>query len=96
MNDLVNIDLVKALQARDLDTAEKEMLTYDQAECGVIHRFYPGIYIREVTLPKGILAIGHHQKNEHLNVFLKGRVTMLKADGKIVDTKALDGAKFVL
>jgi hypothetical protein len=60
---------------------EVKMLKYEQANCPVIHRFGPGLYIREVHLPAGALAIGHHQKYEHMNFFLQGRVTMLNDDG---------------
>lgn len=73
--------IVEALQSRDLAKAEADMLQLPQAECSVIHHFGPGLCVREVHMPAGILAIGHRQKFDHLNVFLKGRVLMLKDDG---------------
>jgi hypothetical protein len=73
--------IVDALQSRDLAKAEAGMLQLPQAECSVIHHFGPGLCVREVHMPTGILAIGHYQKFDHLNVFLKGRVLMLKDDG---------------
>ncbi len=60
---------------------EHEMLKHEQVDCHVIHRFGPGLYVREVTIPAGTFAIGHKQKTEHLNVLLKGRVTVLNDDG---------------
>lgn len=63
------------------EIAEKELLKHDQVGCPVIHRFGPGVYIREVMIPAGSLAIGHHQNFEHMNVMLKGRVTILDDDG---------------
>ncbi|WP_208630870.1 SET domain-containing protein-lysine N-methyltransferase [Ralstonia insidiosa] len=57
------------------------MLSAPQVECSVVHHFGPSLYVREVHMPAGALAIGHYQRFEHLNVFLKGRVLMLKADG---------------
>ena len=63
----------------DLPTLEAAMLEEQQASCPVVHRFGPGIYIREVTLKPGVFAIGHFQKKAHMNIMLKGRVTM--ADG---------------
>ena len=61
---------------------EKELLNCPQDfPCPVHHYFGPGIYIREVHIPGDSFAIGHWQKNEHLNVFLQGRVTMLNDDG---------------
>lgn len=58
---------------------ERMMLELPQEPAPVIHRFGPGIYIREVMLPGGTFAIGHEQTTEHLNVMLKGKVHM--ADG---------------
>ncbi|OGT06099.1 MAG: hypothetical protein A2143_09225 [Gallionellales bacterium RBG_16_57_15] len=60
---------------------EVEIKKLPQVECPVIHRFGPGIYIRELSMPAGTFAIGHHQKFEHLNILLKGSVTMLNDDG---------------
>lgn len=74
-------EIVSALQSRDIAQAERSMLQLPQAECSVVHHFGPGLYVREVHMPAGILAIGHAQRFEHLNVFLKGRVLMLKDDG---------------
>lgn len=67
---------------------EKDMLEMPQTPCPVVHRFGPGIYIREVAVPAGTLAIGHHQNFEHQNVFLKGRVTILNDDGTTTELKA--------
>ncbi len=68
MNELVNL-------------AEAEMLKHEQVSCPVVHRFGPGIYIREVHIPAGTMAIGHAQRFEHTNVMLKGRVRILNDDG---------------
>lgn len=72
------LDLIKCFDVKNL---ELEMLKADQVECGVVHRFSPGIYVREVSIPAGTFAIGHYQKKEHLNVFLKGKVIMFNEDG---------------
>ena len=61
---------------------EKEMLDMPQADCPVAHHFGPGIYIREVTLPAGIFAVGHAQKFDHLNIMLTGKVAIVD-DGKV-------------
>lgn len=61
---------------------EKEMLEMPQADCPVAHHFGPGIYIREVTLPAGIFAVGHAQKFDHLNIMLTGKVAIVD-DGKV-------------
>lgn len=90
MSELVEAhhEIVAALQSRDIAKAENSMLQLPQAECSVIHHFGPGLYVREVHMPAGILAIGHEQRFEHLNVFLKGRVRMLNDDGTTTDLVA--------
>lgn len=59
---------------------EKEMLDMPQADCPVAHHFGPGIYVREVTLPAGIFAVGHAQRYEHLNIMLTGKVAIVDGD----------------
>jgi len=63
-----------------IEQVEAAMLNLPQADCPVAHHFGPGIYIREVTLPAGIFAIGHLQKYPQLNVMLSGKVLMQKDD----------------
>lgn len=72
----------------NLEQLEHDMLQHEQVDCPVIHRFGPGIYIREVYLPAGILAIGHRQKTEHLNIMLKGKVLMAVGDGSLKEIEA--------
>lgn len=72
----------------NIDLAEKELLKHTQVSCPVVHRFGPGVYIREVLIPAGALAIGHHQNFEHTNIFLKGCVTILNDDGSTSKLRA--------
>lgn len=74
-----NRDVGRAIQ---IEKVESHMLSLPQAECPVVHHFGPGIYIREVTLPAGTLAIGHAQKFDHLNIMLTGSVAMVGEDGQ--------------
>lgn len=67
---------------------ERVLLKKEQVDCPVVHRFGPGLYIREVTIPAGTIAIGHHQNYEHLNVVLAGSVMLLHADGTTELVKA--------
>lgn len=67
-----------AASAGDL---EARSLALPQLACPVVHHFGPGLYVREVRIPAGAFAVGHHQRCEHLNVFLQGRVLMLGEDG---------------
>lgn len=71
-----------------IDAAEAHMLTLPQAECPVVHHFGPGVYIREVTMQAGTLAIGHAQRHEHLNIMLKGAVAIIGDDGQVKELRA--------
>lgn len=86
------LDAVRGMRAlaagKSVEQVEGQMLALPQADCPVVHRFGPGIYIREVTLPAGIVAIGHAQRHEHMNVMLKGRVTMLNDNGTTTELVA--------
>lgn len=66
-----------------IERLEGAMLQLPQAECPVVHHFGPGIYIREVTMPADIFAIGHEQRFEHLNIMLKGAVAVVTDTGEL-------------
>lgn len=79
---------MNALTSDRVKKLEDAMLKKEQVSCPVTHSFGPGTYIREVKIPAGTLAVGHHQNFEHMNIFVKGRVTMFNDDGTIVELKA--------
>jgi len=71
-----------ALPLREkVERLQEALLQMPQVDCPVVHRFGPGIYIREVSIPAGTLSIGHRQTTTHLNVMLAGRVMMVNEDG---------------
>ena len=72
----------------DLAILEAGLLNIPQVGCDVIHRFGPGLYIREVFIPAGTFAIGHRQKTRHMNIMLKGRVTIVNDDGTTTELVA--------
>jgi hypothetical protein len=63
------------------DQVEAAFLEQPQADCPVTHRFGPGIYIREVLLPRGAYVVGHAHKTVHLNIMLTGRLGLIDDDG---------------
>jgi len=79
---LSSTKLVAPVTAYEL---QEYLLTKPQVEAPVIHSFGPGIYIREVTLKAGTVAVGHHQNFEHQNIVLNGHVRMLRDDGTTLD-----------
>jgi hypothetical protein len=66
-----------------IDEAERLVLRAPQVECPVYHIFLDGMYIRELHMPAGTMAIGHHQNFEHCNILIQGKVRML--DGTILE-----------
>lgn len=76
-----------AVQGRNAEF-ERRLLKMPQAECPLSHHFGPGVYVREVTIPAGAMAIGHHQKLPHLNILIKGAVLMLGEDGEQREVRA--------
>lgn len=62
----------------DPETVEGAMLRMpNQIECNVRHVFAPGVYVREMTMPKHSIVLGHEHTTEHLNVVLKGKAIVL-------------------
>lgn len=82
-----NQELVQQREDK-VDLLSKYVLDMEQAPCPVTHKFAPGLYIREVVLPAGVVSIGHYQKTEHFNVMLTGRVTMIYDDGSRLELVA--------
>jgi hypothetical protein len=66
---------------KSINEIENKMLQLPQVDCPVRHIAGNGLYVRELFMPAGTLAIGHEQKTKHLNVFIKGKVMMLNQDG---------------
>jgi hypothetical protein len=52
-----------------------------------VHRFSPGLYVREQFMPKGFLMLGHEHRGEALNIMLQGRARVF-ADGKVRELTA--------
>ncbi len=48
----------------------------DTINCPLKHSFSDGIYVREITIPKGMLIVGKIHKHDHPNFLLKGEVVV--------------------
>jgi hypothetical protein len=62
----------QATQRKKAERLERAMLALPQADCPVRHYFAPGMYAREMTIPKGVTATGAVHKTEHLIVVSMG------------------------
>ena len=80
---LANNERHTLTQPQQIEIIESHMLNLPQAPCPVTHHFGPGTYLREVTLPKGALVIGHAHRFEQLNIMLTGKINLLTADNQL-------------
>ncbi len=46
------------------------------------HHFLPGIYIRELHIPKGMIVVGRIHKHRHISILGKGAIEVL-VNGRI-------------
>lgn len=61
-----------------IEQIEAAMLNMPQVECPVSHRTGGGVYIREASMPKGALILGHKHKLPCWNQMIKGRMILIK------------------
>ena len=66
-------EFTEAVQAQ-VDNLEQKIMGLPPAECPVVHRFTPGLYIREILMPKGTLITSKIHLTEHPYVISKGVV----------------------
>ena len=52
-----------------------------QIEIKTTHHFAPGIYMREIFIPKGTCLTGKIHKTEHLNILSQGELSVMTEDG---------------
>ena len=71
------MDLIKPETYLEIETDPAEL----DKMLNLKHVFSPGLYLREITIPEGKLIIGHHHRDRHFNVFLKGQMILFKPDG---------------
>ena len=57
-------------------------LACPQAEASIVHRFGPGIYIREMHTKAGAFAIGKMHKHPHMNIVLSGSCVYYTVKGE--------------
>lgn len=50
-------------------------------DCPLRHHFAPGMYGREILLPKGVLVVGKIHKHAHLNMIMSGSVAVATEEG---------------
>jgi len=66
---------------------EDELKKHEQIEIPVKNYFVPGVYIREIFMPKGTVLTGKIHKYPQFHVITKGEMSIL-IDGEMVRLKA--------
>lgn len=70
-----NIDKLTAL--------ESEMKKHKQVDIEIVHHFAPGVYCREMRVPKGVMLTGKIHKYAHMNIMSAGEATIVNESGKM-------------
>lgn len=85
--DLATVEGNKEAIRENICSLERVMKSFYQDEqltegsCPLKHTFVPGAYIREITMPAGLLIIGKIHKHEHFNFITRGEVSVITEDG---------------
>lgn len=65
----------------ELEASMKALPDEMKIEIKTTHHFAPGVYMREVLIPKGATVTGHIHKTEHMNVLSQGELIVWTEDG---------------
>lgn len=71
---------MRAASNVNINAIEQAMAKFERLECPVKHRFTPGLYIREIFMPKGALVSSKIHLTEHPFVVSKG-IVQVAMDG---------------
>ena len=82
-------ELVKDISRDKLKLFERALSTVpgafegDNESCPLTHKFAPGVYVREIFIPKGACVVGKIHKHEHPNFLMSGEVLVVtEAEGR--------------
>lgn len=70
-----------------IEAVEAKCLPLEQIHMPLMHLFAPGIYCRQITMPRGTFVVGHEHKTEHFNVVLTGKARVI-VDGITTEISA--------
>jgi hypothetical protein len=84
-NRIVENDVSSREQVADM---ARLMAKMPQTECPVTHRFAPGVYLREISMPADTIVVGKIHKTEHFNILLQGACLIVHDDGRREELRA--------
>ena len=59
-----------------VDSLSSALAKLPQTECPLVHRFTPGLYIREIFMPAGTIVVSKIHKTEHPFIVSQGQVNV--------------------
>ena len=71
-----------------INSGHKDVIKGDSKVCPLKHSFSDGIYVREITIPAGMVIVGKIHKHDHPNFLLKGEVVVITEEGGVEEIKA--------
>lgn len=71
----------KAEMRQKIFALEHELLKLPQIDIETTHHFAPGIYMRQIRIPKGATVTGAIHKTEHLNILSLGELSVWTDEG---------------
>jgi hypothetical protein len=78
---LTEVDLAKTENIFRLQQEMESLPEQMHIDPPVKHYFAPGVYAREMIIPKGCLIVGKIHKHEHLNIISYGHVSVSTYEG---------------
>lgn len=83
MSDMTVIEPnIPSLELRErIRALERKMMTLPQVEIKTEHFFAPGVYVRQITIPKDTLLTGEIYREEHVHTVLRGDVSVVTERG---------------
>lgn len=76
--------IVVSPSRQSVERIEAYLHQFPQIDVKTEHKFAPGVYIRQITFPAGVIATGAACKHDHLSVMVCGHMHVL-ADGAVRD-----------
>jgi hypothetical protein len=71
-----------------IEELEEYMLNQEQVEIPVTHLQAEGMYCREITIPKGTIAIGHAHSEDFIEIVSKGKMLLYSPGKEPIEVKA--------
>lgn len=81
--------MMEALTQQDaVNAIEKELASMPQIALPLKHHFTPGLYVREIFMPKGAAVVSATHKTTHVFVIAKGSARVYEPGGGIQHLQA--------